>query len=181
MLEAQGKKRGVVKLTSIVFGMFAFGFMLVPLYDIVCEVTGFNGKTAGAYELSGKETVDESRLVTVQFLTNRNANMPWSFRPAVRSVKVIPGELNEANFVVRNETESTMVGKAIPSVTPFKAADFLHKTECFCFESQKLEKGEELNMPLRFIVDREIPKDVDRLTLSYTLYDITSSTQLAVR
>ena len=181
MLEAQGKKRGVVKLASIVVGMFAFGFMLVPLYDIVCEVTGFNGKTAGAYELSGKETVDESRLVTVQFLTNRNANMPWSFRPAVRSVKVIPGELNEANFFVRNETESTMVGKAIPSVTPFKAADFLHKTECFCFESQKLEKGEELNMPLRFIVDREIPKDVDRLTLSYTLYDITSSTQLAVR
>ena len=181
MLEAEGKKRGVVKLTSIVFGMFAFGFMLVPLYDIVCEVTGFNGKTNGAYELSGQETVDKDRLVTVQFLTNRNANMPWSFRPAVRSVKVIPGELNEANFLVRNETESTMVGKAIPSVTPFKAADFLHKTECFCFESQKLDKGEELNMPLRFIVDREIPKDVDRLTLSYTLYDITSSTQLAVR
>ena len=92
MLEAEGKKRGVFKLTSIVVGMFAFGFMLVPLYDIVCEVTGFNGKTEGAYELSGKETVDESRLVTVQFLTNRNANMPWSFRPAVRSVKVIPGE-----------------------------------------------------------------------------------------
>ena len=181
MLEAEGKKRGVFKLTSIVVGMFAFGFMLVPLYDIVCEVTGFNGKTEGAYELSGKETVDESRLVTVQFLTNRNANMPWSFRPAVRSVKVIPGELNEANFFVRNETESTMVGKAIPSVTPFKAADFLHKTECFCFESQKLDKGEELNMPLRFIVDPEIPKDVDRLTLSYTLYDITSSTQVAVR
>jgi len=181
MLEAQGKKKGVLKLTSIVFGMFAFGFMLVPLYDIVCEVTGFNGKTAGIYKFSGKEAVDENRLVTVQFLTNRNANMPWSFRPEVRSVKVVPGEMNEAQFFVRNETESTMVGKAIPSVTPFKAADFLHKTECFCFESQELKKGEELDMPLRFIVDRDIPKDVDRLTLSYTLYDITSSTKIASR
>ena len=74
-----------------------------------------------------------------------------------------------------------MVGKAIPSVTPFKAADFLHKTECFCFESQELKKGEELNMPLRFIVDRDIPRDVDRLTLSYTLYDITGSTEIASR
>ncbi len=181
MLEAQGKKRGVFKLVSVVVGMFAFGFLLVPLYDIVCEVTGFNGKTAGAYQETGKEGVDESRLVTVQFLTNKNANMPWSFRPEVRSVHVVPGILNEANFIVRNETNVTMVGKAIPSVTPFKAADYLHKTECFCFESQKLEKGEELNMPLRFIVDRDIPADVNLLTLSYTLYDITSSVQLAIR
>ena len=87
MLEAQGKKKGVLKLISIVFGMFAFGFMLVPLYDIVCEITGFNGKTAGAYKLSGEEALDENRLVTVQFLTNRNANMAWSFRPEVRSVE----------------------------------------------------------------------------------------------
>ena len=181
MLEAQGKSKGVIKLVSVVFGMFAFGFLLVPLYDIVCEVTGFNGKTAGPYEVSGNEKVDHERLVTVQFLTNKNANMPWSFRPEVRSVKVVPGEMNEAQFFVRNETKSAMVGKAIPSVTPFKAADYLHKTECFCFESQRLEKGEELNMPLRFIVDRNIPKDVDRLTLSYTLYDITSTEGLAFR
>ena len=161
--------------------MFAFGFLLVPLYDIVCEVTGLNGKTAGRYQLSGNELVDEGRRVTVQFLTNRNANMSWSFRPQTRSVEVVPGELNEAQFFVRNDTDSTMVGKAIPSVTPFTAADYLHKTECFCFESQELKKGEELNMPLRFIVDRDIPEGLNRLTLSYTLYDITNSAQLAAK
>tara|TARA_Y100001933_G_C18711739_1_gene443572 strand:- start:280 stop:603 length:324 start_codon:yes stop_codon:yes gene_type:complete len=107
--------------------------------------------------------------------------MSWSFRPQTRSVEVVPGELNEAQFFVRNDTDSTMVGKAIPSVTPFTAADYLHKTECFCFESQELKKGEELNMPLRFIVDRDIPEGLNRLTLSYTLYDITNSAQLAAK
>ena len=181
MLESQGTKKSVFKLITIVLGMFAFGFLLVPLYDIVCEVTGLNGKTAGRYELSGNEPVDEGRRVTVQFLTNRNANMSWSFRPQTRSVEVVPGELNEAQFFVRNDTDSTMVGKAIPSVTPFTAADYLHKTECFCFESQELKKGEELNMPLRFIIDRDIPEGLNRLTLSYTLYDITNSAQLAAK
>ena len=175
------KTRGLGKLVGVVVGMFVFGFLLVPLYDIVCEVTGFNGKTSGAYQTSSQMDVDDSRFVTVQFLTNRNADMPWEFRSKVRSMKVKPGQINETEFFVRNKTGSTMVGKAIPSVTPFKAADYLHKTECFCFESQELRNGEELDMPLRFIVDRDIPSDVGRLTLSYTLYDITENTQVAVR
>ena len=173
MLESQGTKKSVFKLITIVLGMFAFGFLLVPLYDIVCEVTGLNGKTAGRYQLSGNELVDEGRRVTVQFLTNRNANMSWSFRPQTRSVEVVPGELNEAQFFVRNDTDSTMVGKAIPSVTPFTAADYLHKTECFCFNQQPLDAGKEADMPLRFIVDRDLPKDIHVITLSYTIFDVT--------
>ena len=72
-----------------------------------------------------------------------------------------------------------MVGQAVPSVTPFNAAEYLHKTECFCFEQQQLEQGEGLDMPLRFIVDSNLPKDVKTLTLSYTLYDVTEQVGLA--
>lgn len=160
------------QLLFVVVAMFGFGFAMVPLYDIMCEVTGFNGKTAGKYTATTPMEVQD-RFVTVQFLTNNNANMPWEFRPKVRSVQVRPGEMNSAEFYVRNITGKTMVGQAVPSVTPFRAAEYLHKTECFCFEQQQLTRGEEMDMPLRFIVDSELPKDVKTLTLSYTLFDVT--------
>ena len=171
--------RRIRHLLLVVVGMFGFGFAMVPLYDIVCEVTGFNGKTSGPYKAVDTQTVDKERAVTIQFLANNNANMPWDFRPKVRSMVVHPGEMNTAEFYARNVTSNTMVAQAIPSVTPFSAAEYLHKTECFCFEQQQLAQGEELDMPLRFIIDRHLPEDVRTLTLSYTLYDITEQAELA--
>ena len=168
-----GSAATVRRLLLTVAGMFAFGFAMVPLYDIVCEVTGFNGKTAGRYVVGEPLEVDEDRVVTIQFLANRNANMPWEFRPRVRRMQVTPGRMNMAEFYVRNRAGDAMTAQAVPSVTPFHAAEYLHKTECFCFEQQQLAGGEELDMPLSFIVDARIPEDVTKLTLSYTLYDIT--------
>tara|TARA_Y100001934_G_scaffold226307_1_gene271404 strand:+ start:135 stop:683 length:549 start_codon:yes stop_codon:yes gene_type:complete len=161
------------QLLTVVVLMFGFGFAMVPLYDLICEVTGLNGKTASQYVADGGEAVDENRLVTIQFLANNNASMPWEFRPEVRSMKVNPGKLNEASFYVRNVTDRTMMAQAVPSVSPNRVAEYLHKTECFCFEQQQLADGEDLDMPLRFIIDSNLPKDVTTLTLSYTLYDIT--------
>ena len=92
---------------------------------------------------------------------------------------VHPGKMNEMNFYVRNVTNKTMSAQAVPSVTPFNAAEYMHKTECFCFEQQQLAQGEDLDMPLRFIIDQNIPADVKTLTLSYTLYDITERVELA--
>lgn len=168
----------VRQLLMITVGMFAFGFALVPLYDIMCEITGFNGKTAGKYEGPAQEVVAD-REVTIQFLASNNAGMPWEFRPKVRKMKVNPGQMYTAEFFVRNITGETMVGQAVPSVTPFNAAEYLHKTECFCFEQQQLAKGEDLDMPLRFIIDSNLPKDVTTLTLSYTLFDVTEQVGLA--
>lgn len=166
-------KRGAAKLVLVVVGMFGFGFALVPLYDIICDVTGLNGKTSGKYVSEQSLKIDEERTVTIQFLANNNAGMPWEFRPVSRSLEVTPGELNATEFFVRNPAKSSITGQAVPSVTPFRAAKYLHKTECFCFEQQQLASGETLQMPLRFIIDSEMPKDITKLTLSYTLYDIT--------
>ena len=171
--------RTVRRLLFVVAGMFGFGFAMVPLYDIMCEVTGFNGKTGGPYQAAATQVVDESRTVTIQFLANNNAGMPWEFRPRVRKMTVHPGEMNAADFYARNVTGNSMVAQAVPSVTPFNAAEYLHKTECFCFEQQRLDEGESLDMPLRFIIDRGLPAEVKTLTLSYTLYDVTEEYGLA--
>jgi cytochrome c oxidase assembly protein subunit 11 len=165
------------KLLAVVVGMFGFGFAMVPLYDLICDITGLNGKTGDQYTMASDQVVDENRLVTIQFLANNNADMSWEFRPVVRTMKVRPGELNVTNFFVHNPSSMSITGQAIPSVTPFRAARWFHKTECFCFEQQELQAGESLDMPLRFIVDASLPEDVTTLTLSYTIFDI--SDQLA--
>lgn len=171
--EEVNTKRTTLKLLSVVVGMFAFGFALVPLYDVICEVTGLNGKTNGLYVAKQNERVVEDRIVKIQFLTSNNVDMPWEFRPENRSLEVHPGKLNATTFFVRNPSNRTITAQAIPSVTPFRAAKYLHKTECFCFGQQELASGESLDMPLRFIIDADLPKDISTLTLSYTLYDIT--------
>jgi len=160
------------KLLAVVFGMFCFGFALVPLYDVICDVTGLNGKTGGRYEVTDAPEVDESRWVTVQFTASNNANMPWVFAPSDRVLKVRPGEINETFFVAKNPTDQRMVAQAVPSVAPFFVAEYLHKTECFCFNQQVLEAGESVEMPLRFFVDGDIPERVSKLTLSYTLFNL---------
>lgn len=168
--------RLVTRLVLTVVGMFGFGWALVPLYNVFCEWTGLNGKTGGPYAYEAESAqVDTSRLVTVQFTASNNGGMSWEFRPAQAQVQVHPGQLNEVKFIARNPTGSAMVGQAVPSVSPFRAADYLHKTECFCFTQQKLEAGEEIEMPLLFFVDKALPQDVSKLTLSYTLFDVTQN------
>jgi len=166
------KNKVVIKLLGLVFGMFCFGFALVPLYDVICDITGLNGKTGGRYELTETMTVDEERWVTLQFTTSNNAGMPWLFQPTVSSIKVRPGEVTETFFVATNPTDNLMTAQAVPSVAPFEGAQYLHKTECFCFNKQTLQAGETVNMPLRFFIDKDIPEKVTKLTLSYTLFDL---------
>ncbi len=160
----------------IVVGMVCLALTSVPIYDVFCEITGLNGKTAGrvTYDAALVE-VAEDRLVTVQFTANNNAGMSWQFHPMVNQVQVHPGELTEVKFYAHNPTGMTMVAQAVPSVVPFVAADYLHKTECFCFTQQSLAGGETIEMPLLFYIDKAIPEDVSKLTLSYTLFDVTTN------
>jgi cytochrome c oxidase assembly protein subunit 11 len=166
----------VSKLALAVVGMFGFGFALVPIYDVFCDITGLNGKTAGraTYDAAIVE-VQEERLVTVQFTANNNSGMSWQFHPMVNQVQVHPGELTSVKFYAHNPTGMTMIAQAVPSVVPFIAADYLHKTECFCFNQQTLTAGEAIEMPLLFYIDQAIPEDVSKLTLSYTLFDVTAN------
>ena len=159
----------VAKLAITAVGMFAFVFVvMVPLYDVLCDALGINGKTSGqAY------TAVQSRMVTIQFVATNNEGMPWEFGPSVNAMQVHPGASNDTVFHARNPLPEAMVAQAIPSVAPSSAAAYLHKTECFCFEQQVLQPGETVEMPVRFILDPGLPQEVRRLTLAYTLFDVT--------
>jgi cytochrome c oxidase assembly protein subunit 11 len=162
-------------LIAIVLVMFAFGFMLVPLYDVFCELTGLNGKTSGPYQGDVTTVIgDKNRTIKVQFVANRNANLPWHFSPQQEEIELTVGERKQTSFQVINTYDTAVVAQAIPSVSPAQAADYLHKIECFCFQQQPLEPGEGKSFPLVFFIDPELPKDISKLTLSYTLFDITN-------
>lgn len=172
--------RMALKLSLIVVGMFGFGFALVPLYGLVCDITGLGGRTGGEYEYDpASMQADTSRLVKVNFITNTNGGMTWDFWSEKGGVRVHPGEIQEVNFYVTNPTDRRMVGQAVPSVVPAEAAEFFHKTECFCFNSQTLEPGETMEMPMRFIVGPELPANVESISLSYSLFDITEFTDVS--
>ena len=171
----QSTHRTVLRSILVACGMFAFGFAMVPLYNVFCQVTGLNGKTdPDPYLYKAAEAkVDTSREIKVQFVATKNAGMGWDFSPSTPQVTVHPGEPGLLTFVARNPSDKRMIGQAIPSVTPFEATNYLHKVECFCFTTQTLEAGEEKVMPLRIIVDQDLPKHIKKLTLSYTLFDVT--------
>lgn len=174
-------RKTVTRLGLIALGMFCFGWALIPLYDLLCDITGLNGKTGGQYTYDAAMVQpDKSRLLKINFLTNTNAGMVWEFRSEKGGVRVHPGELKTVNFIVRNPTDKVMVGQAIPSVSPGRAAEHFHKTECFCFEQQVLQPGEELMMPMRFLVGPELPKNVETISLSYALFDITDTVDQGV-
>jgi len=151
--------------------MFGFGFALVPLYDVFCEITGLNGKTGRVEAAALAGQADLSRTVTVEFVTSVNGALQWEFAPDVTRMTVHPGQLYEASFTARNVSSAPTAGQAVPSVAPNTAALYFNKTECFCFTRQEFSAGESRSMPVRFIVDRNLPDQVRTITLSYTFFD----------
>ena len=163
----------VIRLVVITCAMFGFGFALVPLYDVFCDLTGINGKTNETAVTYESVQVDTSREITVQFLTRTHTGMPWEFRATEKSITVHPGELATVEFYVRNPARRDIVAQAIPSGSPGTAALYLNKTECFCFNNQPLEAGGEALMPMKFYVDPQIPEETSVFTVQYTLFDVT--------
>ena len=162
------------KLLLLAVAMFGFGFALVPLYDVFCEVIGLNGKTdTEAYE-AVEVAVDTSREIKIQFIAVNNNGMNWRFGPNDKIMRVNPGALNSTSYYAVNPRNYAMVAQAVPSVQPARAAQYFHKTECFCFNQQKLAAGATTAMPLQFIVDQALPKDIKTISLSYTLFDVTN-------
>ncbi|MFT5574676.1 MAG: cytochrome c oxidase assembly protein subunit 11 [Bermanella sp.] len=166
-----------VKLLAVCVAMFAFVFVvMVPLYNVLCEALGINGKTSGRYEVTDS-VIDTDRTVKIQFVANFNDQMPWEFSPNTTVVAVHPGEATNITYYAHNTQSRDMVAQAIPSVVPSRAAQYFHKTECFCFNRQPLAAGAKADLGLQFIIDPDLPKDIHTITLSYTIFDVTEMAQ----
>lgn len=168
---ASRNRKLVGRLGMAAVVMFGFGFAMVPLYNVFCDITGLNGKT-GRIEAEAAlgQAVDMEREVTVEFVVSVNSDLPWEIKPMVRQIKVHPGAVTEVKYAARNITGNTVIGQAVPSLVPGLASKYFNKTECFCFTQQTLAAGEYKEMPLRFVVDPALPKDVNSVALSYTFY-----------
>jgi cytochrome c oxidase assembly protein subunit 11 len=160
----------VRRLLLMAVAMFGFGFLLVPIYDAFCEVTGLGGKTNDA-PATVTTTADLNRQVDLEFVTTVNQHAPWAFRPQVESMNINPGGLYEATFIARNLTDKARIAQAVPSVSPSQAAKYLKKIDCFCFTEQSFAAGEERELQVRFVVESDLPDYIDTLTLSYTFFD----------
>lgn len=164
------KQLGVGKMVGVALAAFGFAFALVPLYRIACEKV-FGVRLEQGPVKVGADVVDaKARWITVQFDGGVNSKLPWHFKPEQTTMRVQPGRQYEALFFASNEGERAIVGNAVPSLAPARASGYFSKTECFCFTAQTLQAGESRDMPVRFIVDRDLPSDVKTITLSYTFY-----------
>ena len=161
----------VVKLVIIAVLMFGFGYALVPLYDAFCRVTGFGGKTDIIEESAARIAPIVDRDVAVTFTTHSHSSLPWEFKPITKGLDVKVGEIQDAYFYVKNTSNRAITGMSTFNVTPPQAGFHFKKTECFCFTKQVLQPGEEKEMLVRFMLDSELPEDVQELTLSYTFFD----------
>jgi cytochrome c oxidase assembly protein subunit 11 len=162
------------KLLAIAAGSFGFGFALVPLYNVLCSVTGYGDQAKLLEKVTAIEHPDVNRTVTVEFLTDVASAGEWDFRPVKRRIQVHPGALYTAQFYAHNLTGRDSVAQAVPNISPSEVAAYFHKTECFCFSPQHFNLNEERNMPVRFIIDPAMPSHIDLITLAYTFFDESS-------
>jgi cytochrome c oxidase assembly protein subunit 11 len=170
MSAASGANRQLlVKLAIVAFAMFAFGYALVPFYKQICEVAGLNRILQP--DTVTNTQVDRTRTVTIEFDANIH-DLPWRFKPLKPSVSVHPGELARIDYEVANTRDRAITGQAVPSYGPQLAGQYFRKMECFCFTQQTLKPGEKRDMPVVFVVDPALPKDINTITLSYTFFQI---------
>lgn len=172
-------RRTTRRLFMVVGGMFAFGFAMVPLYRLACEVGGINGvagtPTGRLMEVAALD-VDTSRTITVQFDATVNTGLPWEFRPLVKQVQVHPGERVAVNYYVKNQSGQPVIGQAVPGITPWQVTQHFKKIECFCFTQQTLQPGEAREMPVYFTIDPAVDKQYETVTLSYTFMNTDRDT-----
>ena len=157
------------RLGIVAIGMFGFAFALVPFYNQICAALGINNLAQA--DVVSNTQVDTSRTVTIELDSNAH-NLPWRFRPLVAEVKVHPGELTTVEYEIVNVREAPVTGQAVPSYGPQHAAEYFKKLECFCFTHQTLAAGETRRMPVTFVVDPKLPKNVNTIAVSYTFFEV---------
>ena len=164
----------LVKLLVVAVMMFGFGYAMVPFYRTICDALGLNSVIKA--DAVTNSQVDTGRTLTIEFDANLRSNLPWNFTPVEKSVRIHPGALTQVTYQVRNRSDRPVTGQAIPSFGPQLAGRYFKKLDCFCFTQQTLAPGEVRMMPVVFVVEPDLPQDVNTVTLSYTFFEVEGTT-----
>ena len=180
---AEARKRNMTTLyygISVGIATVALSYGSVPLYKMICQQTGWSGQPVKAHDTAGDPAerlrpVQDHRRLRITFKGSVSDVMPWKFTPQQREVRVLPGETALAFYTATNKSEGDIIGVATYSVTPAQVAPYFSKIQCFCFEEQRLNAGETVDMPVFFFIDPDFVKDpamrgIDTITLSYTFF-----------
>jgi cytochrome c oxidase assembly protein subunit 11 len=157
------------RLAIVAIGMFGFGFALVPFYNQICAALGVNSLEQPGAPVNSQ--IDFTRKITIELDSNAH-DLPWRFKPLVSHVEVHPGEAMTVEYEVVNVRGAAITGQAVPSYGPQRAGEYFRKMECFCFTQQTLQPGETRRMPVTFVVDPRLPKDVNTIAVSYTFFEV---------
>lgn len=173
-------KRAGIALGGVVVGMVGLSFAAVPLYDLFCSVTGYNGTVQTGQAAPGAT----ERSITVRFASQTDRNLPWNFRAEQPNMTVRLGEEGLAFYSATNQAPTPVTGISVYNVTPEKVGRYFHKVACFCFDEQTLAPGQRADMPVSFWVDPRIAddpntRDVSTITLSYTFFRTIEDAQRA--
>lgn len=155
----------------------ALSYAAVPLYRMFCQASGFAG-TVGVDidpEKIANMTTVEDRVLRIKFNADTGATMRWKFKPQQKEVYLVPGETNLAFYSAENTSDEPIIGISTYNVIPYDAGQYFMKIQCFCFEEQRLNPHEQVDMPVFFYIDPAfaddpVMKDVDEITLSYTFF-----------
>jgi cytochrome c oxidase assembly protein subunit 11 len=177
----QQNRRLTRNLWWFTLGAFAFGWALVPLYDVLCSATGYGSKKELMVAAQASTVIDMNRTVTVEFISSMPTTGAWEFSPDKNEIQVHPGQLYEATFHAKNLVAQPVTAQAVPSIAPNTATQYFRKTDCFCFTPQKFAANQERELKVRFFVDPALPRSTDRLTLGYAMYTVPDSTRVATR
>lgn len=173
-------------LSGIVL-FFGATYLAVPLYKMFCEIQGIDTNSefrdmpeeAIRERLKNMKKID-NRKIKVTFVATTSSDLLWKFEPQQNEIYLSPGETALAFYRARNLTDHSIIGIATYNILPFEAALYFNKVQCFCFEEQRLEPNEEVDMPVFFFIDEEYAKDplldeVDSICLSYTFFESKGS------
>jgi len=166
----QSNQQTMRKLFIVSLAMFGFGFALIPFYQKICEVTGINLLLKPA-EITNTQ-IDTARSVTIEFDSNLRSSLPWTFKPLETSVSVHPGALTTVMYEIRNTSTRAITAQAVPSYGPHVAEQYFKKIDCFCFTKQTLQPGESRQMPVAFVIESGLPKEIGTITLSYSFFEV---------
>jgi cytochrome c oxidase assembly protein subunit 11 len=181
MNDKMGKKNNKLALILLLVAvaMFGFGYALVPIYDVLCEWKWIERDRPDDIKKVPETAykVDMNREINVEFMTTLNESTPMVFRAEKKQLKVHPGEYHTVNFYAENKTDKVMIARAIASFSPAVTSSYFEKTQCFCFSEQTFKAKEAKTMPMRFVINPELPEQYKTITLSYTFFDNTERSE----